>query len=160
VYEPLPRSRLVQTEPVREVRVAGLVVVHPTASSRQLRSLAHDVLAALGAPVEALGEERLGVADVAWQAVRARVQAQRVLHLVVLRAHRLDPQAWAGLAYLARSTMTQLPLVCHTPAIPPRLLNNLGALSIWPFHSLDEVIKEYRWNTEPLPVRRSGIVTP
>jgi len=133
---------------------AGLLVVHPTPTVRQLRSLAHDVLTALGAPVKALHEERLFLADVAWRAVQARLTVERVMHLVVLRAHRLDPRAWTGLAYLAQSTLTQLLLVCHTPAIPPRLLTDLGSMTIWPFHSLAELVKVYRWDTHPLPVRR------
>jgi hypothetical protein len=133
---------------------AGRVVVHPTATTRQLLSLAYDVLAALGVPPGTLGLERVGLADTAWAAVRAKMLAARIRHLVVLRAHRLEPHAWTGLAYLARTTMVQVLLVSHTRTIPPRLTADLGSLDIWPFDSLAKVIDTYRWDTEPLPVRR------
>lgn len=128
---------------------AGRVVVHPTATTRQLLSLAYDVLAALGVPPTTLGLERMGLADTAWSAIRIKLVAARIQHLVVLRAHRLDPHAWTGLAYLARTTMVQILMVCHTRTIPARLTADLGSLDIWPFDSLDKVIDTYRWDTEP-----------
>jgi hypothetical protein len=133
---------------------AGLVVVHPTATTRQRLSLAHDMLAALGAPIEALGAERLGGADAAWRAVRTWLTVDRVAHLVVLRAHRLDPRVWSALGYLAQTTHTQLLLVCHHPTIPTPLRAALAAMPLWVFHSLPEVVAFYRWDTHPVPRRR------
>ncbi len=131
---------------------AGLVVVHPTAATRQLRGLGHDALAALGAPITALSTEHLGGATAAWRAVRAWVIAFRVEHLVVLRAHRLDPRAWMALVDVAVHTDVRLLLVCHLPRIPTRLHRELAAAAtVRVFDSLRAVTAEYGRRTRPGP---------
>ena len=96
-------------------------VVHPTATSRRPREVAHDVLAALGAPAAALFPEHLGWATTAWSAVRAWLSAFRIEYLVILRAHRFDADTWTHLIDLTRGTEVSLVLVCHTGAVPARL---------------------------------------
>src|SRR6476661_1359130 len=67
----------------------GRVVVHPTPAPPRDHVLAHDVLAALGRPVNRIDAEHLGPAKRAWAAAAAWMLAERIHDLVVLRADRL-----------------------------------------------------------------------
>lgn len=106
----------------------GRVVVHPTPAATRTQELGHDLLAALGRPVNRLGAERLVAARPAWRAVAAWMQADRITELVVLRADRLTATSWSRLIDLCRSTGTRLTLVCHTQPIPPPLADTLQGI--------------------------------
>ena len=82
----------------------GLVVVHPTPAPLRSHVLAHDVLAALGRPVNRVDAEGLGPAKRAWAAAAAWMLAERIVDLVVLRADRLPARALVRLLVLRRET--------------------------------------------------------
>ncbi|WP_190249884.1 hypothetical protein, partial [Dactylosporangium sucinum] len=108
---------------------AGRVVVHPTPGSRGDAGLAHDVLAALGVPVQQFAAERLGGAGPAWRAAAAWCHAAGVTELVVLRAHRLTATGWARLLGLSRASRAALRLVCHTRTVPAHLRTALAGVA-------------------------------
>ncbi|MEU0156401.1 hypothetical protein [Micromonospora fulviviridis] len=98
---------------------AGVVVVHPTPAARGVVSLAHDLLAALG--LSARAAAAIGGTRSAWLAAAAWVSGERVEHLVVLRADRLEATCWVHLVGLVHSARIRLLLVCHVRVIPAHL---------------------------------------
>jgi hypothetical protein len=89
---------------------AGRVVCHPTPGA-SWPVLIRDLLEALGKRRDALTHERR-VRDGA-DLLQVWMRAERVRHLVVLRAHRLPPRHLAAVASLAAATRTTLWLVWH-----------------------------------------------
>lgn len=106
----------------------GLVVVHPTPAPPRNHVLAHDVLAALGRPVNRVDAEHLGPAKRAWAAAAAWMLAERIHDLVVLRADRLPAHALVRLLALRRQTDARLLLVCHRPQLSVPLVAALTGL--------------------------------
>jgi hypothetical protein len=107
--------------------LAGCVVVHPTPGANGRASLAHDVLAALGRPVEIPPRSRIAREAGAWAAATAWAAADRVAHLVVLRAHRLPAEGWTRLLEFAANVGAEVLLVCHTPTVAAHLRARLPA---------------------------------
>lgn len=97
---------------------AGRVCVHPTPGATAIAALAHDVLGAIGRPVHRISAEKLAGVAPAWRAVAGWVVADRIEHLVVLRADRLAAAGWSRLLDLAGRTGIQLTLICHRQQIP------------------------------------------
>lgn len=104
---------------------AGVIVVHPTAGVSGALALAHDVLHALGLPAERLRQNRLTHLATAWRAAAAWALADRIEHLVILRAHRLDRRSCFSLLQFARRSRIALLLVCHTRTIPRAMAEHL-----------------------------------
>lgn len=126
----------------------GRIVVHPTPGASHAPALAQDLLNALGKclPRRELGvpRHRAGWADMvhpAWRAVACWINAHRVGHLVVVRAHALTPVRWAQLADLQRCTGVCLSLVWHGAA-GHRVDEHAGALTR-PYVVIDE--QEMAW---------------
>jgi hypothetical protein len=94
---------------------AGRVVCHPTPGA-SWPILIRDLFEALGKRRDALVRERRVRDGVAL--LRVWMRAERVEHLVVLRAHRLPPRHLAVLADLATATGTALWLVWHAIGPP------------------------------------------
>ncbi|WP_430787182.1 hypothetical protein [Actinoplanes sp. G11-F43] len=137
-------------------------VMHPSATSRRPRDVAHDVLVALGAPAAALGAQGLARAGNAWAAVRAWVSAYRIDYLIVLRAHRFDADTWEHLIDLTRTTEISLLLVCHTPMVPAVLAATVRGVTcrVTDFAGLLQLADEQPAlrprRTRPQPRRRYG----
>jgi hypothetical protein len=108
----------------------GCVVVHPTPAAGGKGSLAYDLLAALGRPVTALEADGVGGVGPAWTAATAWMIADRIEHLVVLRAHRLPRATVQPLVELAATTGAALLLVIHDIDIPAQLRGPLGPLDV------------------------------
>ena len=100
---------------------AGRVCVHPTPGATAIAALAHDVLGAIGRPVHRISAEKLAGVAPAWRAVAGWLVADRIEHLVVLRADRLAAAGWSRLLDLAGRTGVQLTLICHRQQIPRAL---------------------------------------
>jgi hypothetical protein len=96
---------------------AGVVVVHPTPGSHAGQVLAADILSALGRSVARLSAERIGGPDAIWHVVAAWVDAERIDHLIVLRAHRLSAEQRMRLLQLRWLTGVRLVLVWHTRTV-------------------------------------------
>lgn len=96
----------------------GVVVVHPTTATNSVAALGYDVLQGLGRPVDRLTESGLVRPQPVWRAVAGWIGADRIEHLVVLRAHLLQKDACEQLITLTRLTGIALLLVCHTRTIP------------------------------------------
>ncbi|KAB2384858.1 hypothetical protein [Actinomadura montaniterrae] len=94
---------------------AGRITVHPTASSKGLLSLGHDLLVVLGKQPHTRWEKR----DIArvWRQAGAWICGYQITDVTVLRAHLLEPTALARLFELAADTGAALTLVWH--AAPP-----------------------------------------
>jgi len=107
---------LEQHDPTR-----GRVVVHPTPAPTRDHVFAHDLLVALGRPVNRLDAEHLTGSRPAWAAVTAWMATEDIADLVVLRADRLPARTWIRLLGLCRQTGSRLLLVCHRPEIPAAL---------------------------------------
>lgn len=103
----------------------GRVVCHPTPGATW-PVLIRDLLEALGKPRDALARERR-LRDGA-RLVQVWMCAERVEHLVVLRAHRLRPLLLDRFAELAAATGTTIWLVWHHRDPPGRI----GAVWSWP----------------------------
>ena len=99
----------------------GRVIVHPTPGTRSPQAFAHDVLCALGRPVNRLKAEQLVGLATAWRAVTAWMVTDQIDDLVVLRADRLTAGTWVRVLELGRETSSRILLVCHTPQIPAHL---------------------------------------
>jgi len=99
----------------------GRVTIHPTPGARSPQAFAHDVLGALGRPVNRLKAEQLVGLATAWRAVTAWMVTDQIDDLVVLRADRLTAGTWARVLELGRDTGSRVLLVCHTPQIPAHL---------------------------------------
>jgi len=80
----------------------GRIVVHPTAGTRGPLPLAHDLLQALGLPVHSIDDNRLAGLGPAWRAAVGWIIGDRVEHVVVLRAHRLEAAGCTRLIQVAR----------------------------------------------------------
>lgn len=131
--DPGPRARVaVLLDPTDDATVtagllarhdprAGCVVVHPTPGTHGPVTLAQNVLAALGRPIDAPRTDRIGGVRGAWLAATAWVISDRIEHLVVLRAHRLAGDGWAALVELAAASGATLLLVCHATTVPAHL---------------------------------------
>lgn len=89
---------------------AGRVVCHPTPGATS-PILARDLLEALGKRRDALTRARRALDGVGL--VRVWMRAERVEHLVVLRAHRLRPPLLEAFAELAAATGATVWLVWH-----------------------------------------------
>lgn len=120
----------------------GCVVVHPTPAAYGRLSLGHDLLAALGRPVDELRADRIGGVSTSWCAAAAWLAADRIEHLVVLRAHRLPTYCCVALIELARTTGVALLLVCHTPVIPQRLRTRVHGVVSRVFTDLADAVRE------------------
>jgi len=138
------RGLLARNDPDR-----GLLVVHPVVSTRQLQSLAHDVLAALGAEITDLKAERLSSATRGWNAARVWVSRDRIRQIVVLRAHLLTARAWTGLSWMADLTCVDLLLVVHQPDVPARLFRQIAPARPRILTSLAEAITAFGWDRWP-----------
>jgi hypothetical protein len=95
---------------------AGRVVCHPTPGA-SWPVLIRDLLEALGKRRDALSRERR-VRDGA-DLLQVWIRAERVAHLVVLRAHRLSAPVLEALAKLAAASGSTLWLVWHDTEPPP-----------------------------------------
>ncbi len=95
---------------------AGRVVCHPTPGATG-PILARDLLEALGKRRDALTRARRARDGAAL--VRVWMRAERVEHLVVLRAHRLHPQLLDAFAELSAATGPTVWLVWHHTDPPP-----------------------------------------
>ena len=104
----------------------GRVVVHPTPAPWGDHVFAHDLLAALGRPVNRFDEEHLSKAKAAWLAAAAWMLTEQIHDLVVLRADRLPASTWTWLLRVRQQTGHRLLLVCHVPEIPPPLAGVLA----------------------------------
>ena len=89
----------------------GVVVCHPRSGAAPLPVLGEDVLVALGKRPGGLVAE--GVSRRGWALAGMWLRAERIEHLVVLRAHLLAPQRWRELAELTAAAGTRLWLVVH-----------------------------------------------
>jgi len=107
--------------------LAGRLVVHPTPGANGRASLAHDVLAALGRPVDIPPRSRIAREGGAWAAATAWAAADRLEHLVVLRAHRLPAEGWSRLLEFAAHAGAAVLLVCHTRTVAAHLRARLPA---------------------------------
>lgn len=99
---------------------AGRLVVHPTPAASHPPGLAQDVLAALGKTLPRhqadVPRHRAAWADMvrpAWAAAASWIHAQRIGHLILLRAHTQTPARWGQLTRLQRRTGIHLTLVWH-----------------------------------------------
>ncbi|WP_280470599.1 hypothetical protein [Nocardia farcinica] len=93
---------------------AGVVVVHPTPATSAATALGADLLAALGRSVARRTGERVSGGEAVWHALAAWLIADRIVHLVVLRAHRLHHRQYTRLLQLRWLTGAHLVLVWHT----------------------------------------------
>src|SRR6478609_9152528 len=114
----------------------GRVVVHPTPAPWGDHVFAHDLLAALGRPVNRFDDEHLSKAKAAWLAAAAWMLTEQIHDLVVLRADRLPASTWAWLLRVRQHAGLQLLLVCHLPQIPPDLVGVLAGSSHRVLHDL------------------------
>jgi hypothetical protein len=89
----------------------GVIVVHPTPSGGTA-SLAHDVLAALGRPIDRLDPEGLGSSEPAWRSAEAWLAADRPV-VILLRAHTLTERSLHLLLTATSRAGSQLLVVCH-----------------------------------------------
>lgn len=89
----------------------GVVVCHPRSGAAPLPVLGEDVLVALGKRPGGLVAE--GVSRRGWALAGMWLRAERIEHLVVLRAHLLPPSRWRELAALTAAAGTKLWLVVH-----------------------------------------------
>jgi hypothetical protein len=89
----------------------GVAVCHPRPGAAPLPVLGEDVLVALGKRPGGLVAE--GVSRRGWELAGLWLRAERIEHLVVLRAHRLPPARWRELAALTAAAGTRLWLVAH-----------------------------------------------
>jgi hypothetical protein len=100
-------------------------VCHPTPGAGDRRSLALDLLVALGKDHDALARERLGPR--AWPLARSWLVGEGVGDLFVLRAHLLGPERWRDLVSLPAGSAMRLWLVVHRGGGPtPGQLAALG----------------------------------
>ncbi|MGQ0575843.1 MAG: hypothetical protein ACT4RN_16810 [Pseudonocardia sp.] len=97
---------------------AGVVVCHPGPHNGTDAALAEDVLVALGKRPGGLVEEGLRRRD-SWDLASAWLRAERVRHLVILRAHRLPAASWCRLTELAASLDLAVWLVVHRFGLDP-----------------------------------------
>ena len=131
----------------------GCMVVHPTPGAGGKGSLAYDLLAALGRPVTALEQDRLGGVSAAWRSAAAWMVADRIEHLVVLRAHLLDPATALPLIELAADIGTALLLVVHAREIPLQLRLLLGSVGMSQV-DVHDAVRELDAARSPAPVRQ------
>lgn len=96
---------------------AGRVVCHPTPGATW-PVLVRDLLEALGKRRDGLARARRVLDGAAL--VRIWMRAERVGHLVVLRAHRLRPQLVEALAELAAAAAVTVWLIWHDTDPPAR----------------------------------------
>lgn len=103
----------------------GRAVCHPTPGETGQRSMALDLLVALGKDHDALAIERLS--PKAWPLARTWVAAEQIRDLLVLRAHLLPGARWADLLSLQGAPGMRLWLIVHQgapTAAQRRTLNN------------------------------------
>jgi hypothetical protein len=121
---------------------AGRITVHPTPGASHPPGLAQDVLVALGKrlPQQAVGVPRheASWADTirpAWMAAACWINAYRIGHLIVARAHTLTTAQRSQLAAVQQQTGVLLSLLWHRPPDRDlhRLLDQLGR----PAHVID-----------------------
>ncbi|QDQ95297.1 hypothetical protein FND50_34165 [Rhodococcus sp. WB9] len=98
----------------------GVVTVHPTPATRSEAALAADLFVALGQSPTRLAAYRLDSAVLAWRAITAWMAAERIAHLVVLRAHRLTAGQRQRLLTLHHATGVHLVLVWHAHPVDAR----------------------------------------
>ncbi|MEU5431319.1 hypothetical protein ACH4UT_31690 [Streptomyces sp. NPDC020799] len=98
----------------------GRITVHPTPGASHPPGLAQDVLTALGKRLPGhdphVPRHHSSWADMvqpAWTAAASWINAHRVGHLIVLRAHTLTPTRWEHLGTLRARTGIRLTLVWH-----------------------------------------------
>lgn len=104
---------------------AGRVVCHPTPGA-SWPILIRDLLESLGKPRDALARARRPRDGAAL--VRVWMRAERVEHLVVLRAHRLPPPLLDALAELATATGAAVWLIWHAHERP-----GAAGTAMWPW---------------------------
>lgn len=83
---------------------AGRIVVHPSTTPGSRAGLAHDILAALGAPITALDHDRVAGAVRAWRAALTWLRTDRGAGPGDAACTRLDRPLWADLAEMAAAT--------------------------------------------------------
>ncbi|WP_431972601.1 hypothetical protein [Nocardia sp. bgisy134] len=93
----------------------GVITVHPTPTAVSGSALAADTLAALGCCLARASTEQVATTDAASRAVLAWIHADRIRHLVVLRAHTLTADQLAWLLRLRRSSSVRLVLNAALP---------------------------------------------
>ena len=115
IVEDLEDSReLVELIGAISNRLAGRVALHPTPGAAGRVQLASDLLVSLGKRFDALASER--VRAKARDLVDVWVEAERVRHLFVLRAHLLAPGRWRDLLGLGRRRGIETWFIVHPTA--------------------------------------------
>lgn len=125
VLDPDDDQACLQQLAARHHLEAGRVVCHPTPGATW-PVLIRDLLETLGKRRDALARARR---DDGAALLRVWLRAERVEHLVVLRAHRLHPPVLAALAEIATATDTTLWLVWHDTDPPT---TRRGEMWSWP----------------------------
>jgi len=92
---------------------AGVIVVRPVPGTATRRSLANDVLIALGKHFDAVGRERQ--TGHGWDLARLWLRAERIGQLVVCDSERLSPELLGALADLASDAGSHLWLIARSP---------------------------------------------
>jgi hypothetical protein len=131
---------------------AGTVVVHPTPGSRSMNVLTCDLLAALGCPTRWTAPEKThpGLRDLS--AAAAWIHADRITHLVVLRAHLLPGAFWDLLLQLREHTGMDLVMVCHHRDIPEDAAELLRGVD----HQVSTHLQQDLPTRPPAPASRTG----
>ncbi|NBF00100.1 hypothetical protein FE391_42580 [Nonomuraea sp. KC401] len=111
---------------------AGVIAVHPTPGATGIGDICLDVLAALGKPIDQAAtligaggrEKRISHAATAW------TLAERIWHIIVLRAHLLTRRQRARLIELGHDTDAVVTVVWHA-AEPPEWAAELPGNHGW-----------------------------
>lgn len=131
------------------------VVCHPTPGTGGQRSLAMDLLVALGKDHDALAVERLR--PMAWQLARSWLAGEQIRDLFVLRAHRLAAERWRDLLSLPAARGMRLWLVVHRRAPTPAQHATLIGTR-WRTVSLAEFGEQWSDPPEPINGERSPML--
>jgi hypothetical protein len=108
----------------------GRALVRPTPGATEQATLALDVLAALGKNPETLRTEKLGANT--WDYAQAWLAGTDVTHLLVDRAHRLQPEQVRDLALMAASVECSLWLIWSSYEDTAPVLNALAGTGLLP----------------------------
>ena len=103
----------------------GVIVVRPVPGAANERTLAADVLIALGKHFDAVARERQ--TSRSWELVRLWARAERIRHLVVCDAERLALPLVTRLTELAAGTQAHLWLVARPTVAPAGWHGGLGS---------------------------------
>jgi len=120
---------------------AAVIVVHPT-SSGGTTCLAHDVLAALGRPIDRIGPEGLGSSESAWRSAEAWLTADRPV-VILLRAHTLTEQSLRLMLAATSRACGQLLMVCHRRHLTSGLRRALDGTDYEVLPGLGAVVAAY-----------------